>query len=277
MTKFDEIYQNIINDIMENGIEELNQRTGKYTKSLPGVCFSTDIEKEGFPVLTLRKQPLKSPIAEQVWFISGNKNAEFLQKFTRMWDPFLEKDNTLETAYGYRWRHHFKRDQLKEAIETLEADPSSRQAVIVTWDPGDDGLRSKPKKNVPCPYTFTLNIIGGRLHMHNMIRSNDMILGCPFDVFGFALLQCIIAQRLKVKPGVYTHSISNAHIYENHSDAADEICARYSKHGKIELKLPDNCFERAEALDETLVTEIFEDIKIQYNPMDKIEGLDIAI
>ena len=69
MTKFDEIYQQTIKRIMENGIEETNKRTGLKTKALPGVSFSLDIEKDGFPVLTLRKQPLKSPIAEQCWFV----------------------------------------------------------------------------------------------------------------------------------------------------------------------------------------------------------------
>ena len=73
MTTFDAIYKNLIKKIMEEGIEELNERTGHKTKALPGLTFQTDLEKDGFPVLTLRKNPIKSPIAEQVWFITGDK------------------------------------------------------------------------------------------------------------------------------------------------------------------------------------------------------------
>ncbi|MCX6751976.1 MAG: thymidylate synthase [Candidatus Nomurabacteria bacterium] len=277
MTTFDTIYQNIIKKIMEEGIEELNERTGHKTKSLPGVTFSLDIEKDGFPVLTLRKQPLKSPIAEQVWFIQGEKDTTFLRKFTKMWDPFMEKDGTLPSSYGWRWRNHFGRNQLGNAIELLEKEPSSRHGVIVTWDPKDDGHGGTPKKNIPCPFAYTINIIGGRLHMHNMVRSNDMILGCPFDVFGFALLQSIIAQRLGVRPGIYTHTISNAHIYDNHYEGAKEIIKRKNDHKKIELHLPKDALRRAEQKDESLVGEILTDLQTQYNPLPAIMGLEIAV
>lgn len=277
MTTFDTIYQNIIKKIMEEGVEELNVRTGHKTKSLPGITFQIDIEKDGFPVLTLRKNPLKSPIAEQVWFAQGEKDTTFLRQYTKMWDLFMEDDGTLSSAYGWRWRHQFGRDQLGKAIELLEKDPSSRHGVIVTWDPGDDGFGGTPKKNVPCPYTFTINIIGGRLHLHNIMRSEDMILGCPFDVLGFALLQCMLAERLGVRPGIFTHSISNAHIYDNHYRGAEEIISRTNNHPKIELHLPKDAFKRAEEKDNDLVGEILADLQAQYNPLPPINGLEIAL
>lgn len=277
MTKFDEIYQGLIAKIMTEGIEDLNVRTGHKTKALPGVSFSIDIEKDGFPVLTLRKQPLKSPIAESCWFVSGDKNPAFLQKFTKMWNAFMEEDGMIAASYGYRWRHHFGRDQLGKLVELLEKDPSSRHGVIITWDPADDGYGGTPKKNVPCPYTFTVNIIGGRLHLHNIIRSNDMMLGCAFDVFTFSMILCMLAQRLGVRPGIYTHSISNAHIYDNHYAGAEELMKRTNDHAKVELHLPTNAFKRAEAKDEALVDEIFKDLSSQYNPLEPITGLDIVL
>lgn len=277
MTTFDAIYRDIIKKILDQGVEELNERTGKKTKALPGVSFQIDIEKDGFPILTLRKNPFKSAIAEMVWFISGEKNTTFLRKFTKMWDLFLEEDGTLAAAYGYRWRHAFDRDQLGALIKLLEEEPSSRHGVIITWDPREDGYGGIPKKNVPCPYTFTVNIIGGRLHLHNIVRSNDMILGCPFDTFGFSLLLCILAQKLGVKPGIYTHSISNAHIYDNHYEGAEELISRDNDHLNIKLSLPPNVYERAERLDEKLVPEILEPLLAQYNPLPPIEGLTIAL
>ena len=113
--------------------------------------------------------------------------------------------------------------------------------------------------------------------MHNIVRSNDMILGCPFDVFGFALLQCMIAERLGVRPGVYTHSISNAHVYDNHYEGAKEIIGRTNDHQKIELHLPKDAFRRAEQKDENLVGEILADLQAQYNPLPPIGGLEIAL
>ncbi|OGI60655.1 hypothetical protein A2641_02005 [Candidatus Nomurabacteria bacterium RIFCSPHIGHO2_01_FULL_37_25] len=261
---------------MEEGIEELNERTGHKTKALPGITFQIDLEKDGFPVLTLRKNPIKSPIAEQIWFISGEKNTEFLRKYTKMWDEFIEPDGTITSAYGYRWKHHFKRDQLTSLVELLQKDPSSRHGVIITWDPNDDGHGGTPKKNVPCLFAFTVNIIGGRLNLHNIIRSNDMMLGCPFDTFGFVLLLCTLAQKLKVKPGIYTHTISNAHIYDIHYEGAKELITRTNNHANIFPIFPDDIFDRAEKKDENLVDEIYKAFEPYYKPGEPITGLNIV-
>lgn len=276
MTTFDTIYKDLIKKIMTEGIEELNVRTGHKTKSIPGLTFQLDLERDGFPLLTLRKNPIKSPIAEQVWFIQGEKDTTFLRKYTKMWDEFIEADGTLSSAYGYRWRHHFGRDQLGKLIELLQNEPSSRHGVIVTWDPKDDGYGGTPKKNVPCPYTFTVNIIGGKLNLHNIIRSNDMMLGCPFDTFGFALMMYILADKLGVKPGVYTHSISNAHIYDIHYEGAKELISRTNDHENVFPNFPKNMFDRAEKKDEAIVDEIFQSLAPFYKPSEPIAGLDIV-
>ncbi|MFA7252724.1 MAG: thymidylate synthase [Candidatus Paceibacterota bacterium] len=278
MNKFDTIYQNLIKDILKDGIEEENKRTGHKTRAIPGLTFSIDIEKDGFPLLTLRKIPLKMFIAEQIWFISGErKPEEFLREYTKIWDEFTNPGDVVTVAYGYRWRKHFGRDQLGLLVNLLEKDPSSRHGVVVTWDPGSDGLGGVSKKNVPCPYTFTVNIIGGKLNLHNVVRSNDMLLGMPADVAGFALLQCILAKKLKVKPGVYTHTISNAHIYDIHYGVAKEIISRNNNHEPISLNLPDAVYERAEKKDKALVEEIYNDILNQYHPMDAIKGIKIVL
>lgn len=278
MTKYDEIYQSLLGDIMERGTSEVNARTGHETKAVAGMHFSLDVERDGFPVLTLRKIPVRIFVAEQVWFISGSRRPEdFLRDFTRIWDDFTNPGDVVTVAYGYRWRKHFGRDQLGKLIELLENDPTSRHGVIVTWDPATDGLGGVAKKNVPCPYTFTVNIVGGRLNLHNIVRSNDMILGFPHDVGGFALLQIILAQRLGVKPGVYSHSISNAHVYDIHYDAARELISRHNDHEPVFVHLPENTFARAEQRDQKLVEEIVDNISGQYTPLEAIKGLKIVL
>lgn len=278
MTKFDEIYQDLLRRIMTEGTEELSERTQHKTKILVGQHFSIDIEKDGFPLLTLRQIPIKMFVAEQIWFLAGvRKPEDFLRNFTKIWDIFTNPGDVVTVAYGYRWRRHFGRDQIKLLIELLQKEPSSRQAVIVTWDPAQDGLSLFKKKNVPCPYTFTVNIVGGRLHLHNIVRSNDVVLGTPADVAGFALLQCILAQKLGVRPGIYSHSISNAHVYDNHFAGAQELISRKSDHPKVEIHLPENAFERAEKKDESLLNSIVEDIRSQYKPLAPITGLDIVL
>lgn len=275
MTPFDLQYRATLKRILEDGSDQENPWSGRTPRALPGVTIQVDTE-ECFPVLTLRKVPLKMFIAEQIWFLMGEKDPTWVNQFTPIWKNFVEDDGTIETAYGYRWRHHFGRDQITSLLQHLKENPHSRHGVVVTWDPSQDGLGPDKRKNIPCPYTFTVNIIGGRLHLHNIVRSNDMFLGNPSDVAGFALLQHILAQKLGVRPGIYTHSISNAHIYDNHFPQVRELLSRNNDHPPIRLTLPENAYDRAVAGDVDLVKEILHDLKKQYEPMSALKG-DITV
>ena len=150
MTQFDKQYKQAIWEIMNQGFEEYNERTGHRTKIIPGTTFHLENE---FPLLTIRQIPIKLFVAEQIWFLTGSKRPdEFLNKFTKIWDDFLEDDGTVAAAYGHRWRKHFGRDQIGELIKHLQEQPGSRHGVVVAWDPADDGLGTgTKKKNVPCP------------------------------------------------------------------------------------------------------------------------------
>jgi thymidylate synthase len=276
MNQFDTQYRAAVQRIMNEGFNEYNERTGHTCKVIPGLTFELD---QGFPLLTLRKIPLKIFIAEQIWFIMGSKNPEdFVNKFTKIWKDFTEDDGTVAAAYGNRWRHAFGRDQLGLLVDHLQKQPGSRHGVIITWDPREDGLGNpQSKKNVPCPFTWTANIIGNKLHIHNVVRSNDIMLGCPHDVAGFYLLLCILAAKLGVKPGKLTHTISNAHIYDTHYKQAWELIERKNDHPPIYFEAQHDYFDRAEGADESLVDEILEIFKKQYNPLSQISGMEIVL
>jgi thymidylate synthase len=276
MTDIDRQYREQLAYILREGAEDMNERTGHKTKAVPGVHFRFT---EGFPLLTLRKIPVTVFVAEQIWFLMGSrKPGEFLDRYTKIWRDFTNINGIVSTAYGYRWRYHFGRDQIAGLVRLLETEPSSRHGVVITWDPADDGLMpGRKKKNVPCPFAFTANIIGGKLHLHNIVRSNDMILGFPHDVAGFALLQRILAARLGVGVGVYSHSISNAHIYDIHYEAAQELVARRGQESEIQLTGAPDWFARAEAGDASLVDEIVDTLTGQYRPEAAIKGLAIVV
>lgn len=279
--KIDAFYQRQMK-ILREVPKELNTRTGEKVRAMPGVTFRTKILHDGFPLLSLRKLPM-SFIPEQMWFLSGSNKVEWLNRHTKIWDSFAESDGTVTSAYGHRWRHYesdsrsygvSQIDQLETVLDKLRNDPSSRHGVVLMWQPAED-LTIK-QKNVPCPYTFTLMIIKNRLHLHLVVRSNDMVLGFPTDVAGFALLQCILAQELGIEPGVYTHSISNAHIYSMHDSVVNEMLSREPATGKVSIELPIGSYARACALDDSLITDIKCGIT-GYEPKEPITGIKIAL
>ncbi len=276
MTTFDLLYTNAIRGVMTEGVLETNERTGVKVRALPGLHFRVT---DGFPLLTLRRIPIRIFVAEQIWFLTGSRKPDtLLRDYTRIWDDFTNINGVVSTAYGYRWRQAFGRDQIAGLVELLEREPTSRHGVVVTWDPRDDGLNPyRHKKNVPCPYTFTANIIGGKLHLHNIVRSNDMMLGCPHDVAGFALLQHILAARLGVGVGVYSHSISNAHIYEPHFEAAERLLEQQGQEDEIRLAAEREWLTRAETGDGALIDEIVGQLQGQYRPGPPIKGMKVVL
>ncbi len=276
MTEFDRKYRDCLRQILEHGIEEVNERTGHKVKAIPGMHFQVE---NGFPLLTLRKIAPRVFAAEQVWFMLGSrKPVEFIDQYTKIWNDFTNINGVVNSAYGFRWRYYFGRDQIGSLVKLLEKEPSSRQGVVITWDAAEDGLNPElKKKNVPCPISFTVNIIGGKLHFHTIFRSNDMVVGCPFDVAGFALLQRILAAKLGVGIGVYSHSISNAHIYDVHYEAAAELISRAGQENEIELTAKPDWFERASQGDVKLVDEIVEALESQYTPAPSIKGLPVIL
>jgi thymidylate synthase len=270
-------YQDLVKEIIVNGTEEKNERTGFKTKIVTGINATFEPAQE-FPLLTLRKIPLKLFIAEMVWYLQGVKELDFFQQYSRIWDDFMDEGNVAESGYGYRWRNHFGRDQISSLVTMLERDPSSRQGVVVTWDANNDGLDSAPKKNVPCVPMWVANIISGKLNLHFTFRSNDIMLGMPHDIAGFAILQAILAQKLGVQVGKLHYSGIHCHIYENHYAHAEELMKReILLESKIKLHLPENSYERAMAGDLELVNEIFEDLKSQYNPQASLGKMQIAL
>lgn len=266
-------------DILGNGTEEVNRRTGHKTKILPGAYFEI---RDGFPLLSLRKIPIRIFTAEMVWYMMGSrKPSEFLQSYTKIWDGFTNINGVVTTAYGYRWRRHFGRDQLGGLMKLLKKDPSSRHGVVVTWDAADDGLDNsltmRKKMNIPCPYTFVVNITNKKLNMYSVARSTDMILGCPHDVGGFALLQRILAANLGCGVGNFVFTTAHAHIYDIHYAAARDLVKRESRQPKIKLVGEKNWFTRAEKGDKKLVDEIVAKLIAQYKPGEPIKGLEIVL
>ena len=79
----------------------------------------------------------------------------------------------------------------------------------------------------PCAFLTMWDVSAdNRLNCMLVQRSGDMGLGIPFNMAQYAALVCMIAQVSGLRPGLFTHVINNAHIYENHVEALKTQLAR---------------------------------------------------
>jgi thymidylate synthase len=76
MNNIDKQYQDLLKDILENGIKK-EDRTGTGTISIFGRQIRHKMS-EGFPLLTTKKMAFKSMVTELLWFLQGDTNIKYL-------------------------------------------------------------------------------------------------------------------------------------------------------------------------------------------------------
>jgi thymidylate synthase len=76
MNNLDRTYQDLLKDILENGVEK-EDRTGTGTISVFGRQIRHSM-REGFPLLTTKKMAWKSIVVELMWFLQGSTDLRFL-------------------------------------------------------------------------------------------------------------------------------------------------------------------------------------------------------
>jgi thymidylate synthase len=161
-------------------------------------------------------------VAEAVWILSGSDDP-WIFDYNRRLRRYAD-NGRLQGAYGPRLRHWRGRvDQLDQVRQLLQRDRDSRQAMIQLFDPERDW---HGYKDVPCTLGYRFFIRDGRLVMHTTMRSQDLWLGFPYDVFAATVLQELLAGWLGIEPGEYHHHVDSLHLYEHDLAAAAELPLR---------------------------------------------------
>lgn len=206
-------YLEALQHVLDHGIAS-DDRTGTGTRAVFGLQLRHDMA-DGFPLLTTKRVHLKSVIHELLWFLSGDTNVRYLQaNGVSIWDEWADTQGDLGPVYGRQWRDFGGVDQIATLIEAIRATPDSRRLIVSAWNPPDVPQMALP----PCHTLWQVRVLGGRLHLQLYQRSADMFLGVPFNIASYALLLQMLAHVTGYRPGVFTHTMGDAHIYANHME-----------------------------------------------------------
>ena len=160
----------------------------------------------------IRKLSYRYMIGEFLWYLSCNRNLSEIQKITSNWDRFSDDGEVLNSNYGWCIHKKYYFDQWEFIKEELSSNPDSRRAVIHIKEPRD--LEHKPSKDVNCTVCVQFLVRDGKLYATTYMRSNDIWLGFPYDVFYFTNLQVLLSMELGLELGTYTHIVGSMHLYE---------------------------------------------------------------
>jgi thymidylate synthase len=199
-------------------------------------------------------------------------------------------------------------DQLKKVVEKLKSNPDDRRMIVSAWHPywvdhcalppchclfhfNTEELTIKEryeyadKIGLPLGVAVDLekqvlnepeclrilskyNIPERRLNCLLYIRSNDMFLGCPFNITSYSLLTAMVAHCVNMVPGILTYTIGDCHLYQNH---IEQVKLQLSRTPKTLPKLWLNPNVK------DLFSFKYEDVKlIDYDPHPAIKA-DVAV
>jgi thymidylate synthase len=156
--------------------------------------------------------------AEAIQLIGGFSRPDLLTRASHNFRKYMEDDDHFHGAYGSRVGH-----QVACAVRKLKEDPLTRQAVVTLWDPWLDNLPDK--RDYPCTVLLQFERDGDALAMNVVMRSNDVWLGLPYDMFQFTQLQLSVANALDLPTGRYRHTVLSLHIYSEHVITAEQRIA----------------------------------------------------
>lgn len=236
MSRADEIFIANCKDILTNGVwdTELEVRprwadgAPAHTVKKFGIVNRYDLSEE-FPILTIRRTFWKSAIDELLWIWQAKSN-NVNELRTRVWDAWADETGSIGKAYGYQLgvKNHYPEgdmDQVDKVIWDLKHNPASRRIMTNIYNHAELSEMAL----YPCAYSMTFNVSGDTLNAILNQRSQDMLAANNWNVVQYAVLTHMFAQIAGLKAGELVHVIADAHIYDRHVPAIEEIIANPPK------------------------------------------------
>ena len=214
-----------VNDVWTQAFEALSEqakkgyeagsRDGAVVGEICDAVFCVEDPTRNIVSSPIRKMPMRYAVGELAWYLSGSNRVADISRFAQKWAEISDDGIHNNSAYGWRIYDKFEFNQWEYVKQLLQKDPNSRQAVIHIKD-----ADNRPTKDTPCTVYLQFLLRDGKLNLSVHMRSNDIWMGVPYDMFSFTFLQMKMAMELGTEIGQYTHYAGSLHVYARDYQAA---------------------------------------------------------
>lgn len=180
------------------------------------------------PVGVGRGVNLRLAAVEALQVIAGESRSHLIRRAAPSFENVLVDPSDLDYgAYGPRLAY-----AVGDCLDLLRDDLETRQAVAAIWRPDDLEHRGDKPCTVFMQFLVRPNVAGeSSLELYAYMRSQDVWLGVPYDVFTFSQLQHTMARELRLPAGRYVHNVTSLHLYERDLHGAERVVARWGGGG----------------------------------------------
>jgi thymidylate synthase len=234
------------NNMDENPRPKYKDGTPAHSYFITQVFEEYDINKDEFPITTLRNTAIKTGIKEILWIYQDQSNSLELarKRGINWWNEWNIGDDTIGQRYGATIKKWKLIDKL---LTNLKENPFSRRHIINMYQEAD---LQETKGLYPCAYETIWSVRKIKdeflLDLTLVQRSQDYIMATYINKIQYVALQLMICSHLDYKAGKFCHFIQNCHIYDRHINAAKEILNREpikNINPRIELNVNKNFYE----------------------------------
>lgn len=216
-------YQKLIGMLQEKSKESTGRQRGAIHELLDVELVLTDPRKSVLS-LPIRNMSRKYASGEFLCYVRGTNKLSDFAYYSKSWNNLANPDNTINSAYGYRMftprSDKPNSNRFAYALRQLLENPESKNSIIMLRD--DSDLDPDHQKDRCCTLCLQYTIRNGKLNCRTIMRSQDLWLGLPYDVFCFTRLQQIMLfnynsacpKGKEVELGDYVHQVLNLHVYE---------------------------------------------------------------
>ena len=233
MSYADQVFIDNCKEILAQGVWDTDQDvrprwedgTPAHTVKKFGLVNRYDLRRE-FPILTVRRQFLKSAVDELLW-IWQKKSNNIHDLHSHIWDAWADETGSIGKAYGYQLgvKHRYpegEMDQVDRVLYDLKHNPASRRILTSLYNHHDLSEMAL----YPSAWSMTFNVSGRTLNTILNQRSQDMLTANGWNVMQYAVLVHMLAQVSGLEAGELVHVIADAHIYDRHVPIVEELIAR---------------------------------------------------
>lgn len=195
-----------------NMLDRVQSRDGQVIGEVINAITVLENPTKNVMVNGIRKLSMRYAIGEMLWYMSGNPELKAIQHYTKAWDRMSDDGETVNSNYGFIIQDKHGFNQYEYCKELIRKDQNTRQAVIHIKTPTN--TIESPTKDLNCTVCLQFLVREGKLYCTTYMRSNDLWMGFPYDVFQFTCIQIRMAMELGLEIGTYTHIAGSLHFYE---------------------------------------------------------------
>jgi thymidylate synthase len=230
----DSMWTDALIDLISRG----HTSTSRIGSTLATHGYVARLQSTNWTFLTNKRRKLdpRYAAAEFFWYFDPTGSLAMIRHYAPQYINFADH-GVVMGAYGPRIRA-----SIHVLLDLLQNTPDTRRAVLPIFS-SEDLDNANWAKDIPCNISWTFLVEDHKLCMIANMRSNDVWLGMPYDIFVNTCILRFVADCVDMTPGWYQHQAADLHLYAKNNDAAHEAIEQGFDLKMTWDSMPKNCWD----------------------------------